>query len=99
MREHLAGQIGKSLTTLVGALGVKNSDLSNWRCASRATPNRSHWEFGDLDYMNFHYASINDVPIKEADRKFRWSSETCGTFSALGSAKVLTFDSDPRLQV
>ena len=23
-------------------------------------------------YMKFRFASINDLPIKEADRKFRW---------------------------
>ena len=31
-----------------------------------------NWEFDDLGYMSFRYASINDLPIKEADRKFRW---------------------------
>lgn len=37
---------------------------------------RSHgnenWEFDDLGYMKFRYASINDQRIAESDRKFRW---------------------------
>ena len=37
---------------------------------------RSHgneqWEFSDLGLMQRREASINDVPIKEADRKFHW---------------------------
>lgn len=37
---------------------------------------RSHgnenWEFEDLGYMKFRYASINDQPIAESDRKLRW---------------------------
>jgi nuclear transport factor 2 (NTF2) superfamily protein len=37
---------------------------------------RSHgnenWEFDDLGYMKFRYASINDQPIAESDRKLRW---------------------------
>ena len=31
-----------------------------------------NWEFDDLGYMKRRFASINDQPIKEADRKFRW---------------------------
>jgi nuclear transport factor 2 (NTF2) superfamily protein len=31
-----------------------------------------NWEFDDLGYMKFRFASINDQTIKEADRKFRW---------------------------
>ena len=31
-----------------------------------------NWEFDDLGYMKFRYASINDLLIPEADRKFRW---------------------------
>jgi uncharacterized protein len=37
---------------------------------------RSHgnenWEFDELGSMKFRFASINDQPIAEADRKFRW---------------------------
>lgn len=37
---------------------------------------RSHgnenWEFSDSGHMAVRHASINDVPISEADRKFRW---------------------------
>ena len=31
-----------------------------------------NWEFDDLGYMKRRYASINDLPINETDRKFRW---------------------------
>jgi nuclear transport factor 2 (NTF2) superfamily protein len=30
------------------------------------------WEFHELGYMKFRYASINDQLIAESDRKFRW---------------------------
>ena len=30
------------------------------------------WEFDELGYMQRRFASINDLPIQEADRKFRW---------------------------
>ena len=30
------------------------------------------WEFDELGYMKFRYASINDLAIQEVDRKFRW---------------------------
>ncbi|MDP1954976.1 MAG: DUF1348 family protein, partial [Polaromonas sp.] len=37
---------------------------------------RSHgneqWKFSELGLMQRREASINDVPIKEADRKFHW---------------------------
>ena len=31
-----------------------------------------NWEFDGLGYMKFRYASINDQPIAESERKFRW---------------------------
>jgi nuclear transport factor 2 (NTF2) superfamily protein len=31
------------------------------------------WEFADNGLMKSRYASINDIPIKESERKFRWS--------------------------
>ena len=34
-----------------------------------------NWEFDDLGYMKCRYASINDQPITEAGRKFRWKRE------------------------
>ena len=34
-----------------------------------------NWEFDDLGYMKFRYASINDQPIAESERKFRWERE------------------------
>jgi nuclear transport factor 2 (NTF2) superfamily protein len=30
------------------------------------------WEFAENGLMRRRYASINDLPIKESDRKFRW---------------------------
>ena len=35
-----------------------------------------NWEFDKLGYMKFRYASIDDLPIKEADRKFRWDRKS-----------------------
>ncbi len=41
---------------------------------------RSHgnenWEFDEYGYMARRYASINDQPIAESDRKFRWQRTT-----------------------
>src|SRR6202048_140606 len=31
-----------------------------------------HWEFNDAGLMQRRFASINDMPIRETDRKFRW---------------------------
>lgn len=31
-----------------------------------------NWEFDDNGYMTRRFASINEHPIKEGDRKFRW---------------------------
>jgi nuclear transport factor 2 (NTF2) superfamily protein len=31
-----------------------------------------NWEFDSLGLMQRRYACINDLPIKESDRKFRW---------------------------
>jgi uncharacterized protein len=31
-----------------------------------------NWEFDEQGYMKQRFASINDLPIKESDRKFRW---------------------------
>lgn len=33
-----------------------------------------NWEFNASGLMNYRHASINDLPIKEAERKFRWDS-------------------------
>ena len=45
-----------------------HDDSGNW---FRAYGNEN-WEFDELGYMKYRYASINDLPIKETDRKFRW---------------------------
>jgi nuclear transport factor 2 (NTF2) superfamily protein len=31
-----------------------------------------NWEFDDQGLMRMRYASINDLPITEAERKYRW---------------------------
>ena len=31
-----------------------------------------NWEFGDDGLMRMRFACINDLPIKESDRKYRW---------------------------
>lgn len=31
-----------------------------------------NWDFNEDGLMKFRHASINDVPIKDEDRKFRW---------------------------
>jgi nuclear transport factor 2 (NTF2) superfamily protein len=31
-----------------------------------------NWEFDELGYMKYRYASINDLPIQESERKLRW---------------------------
>ncbi|MCQ9617076.1 nuclear transport factor 2 family protein [Paenalcaligenes niemegkensis] len=43
-------------------------DSANW-CRSYGNEN---WEFNDQGLMQLRYASINDLPIHEADRKFHW---------------------------
>ena len=45
-----------------------HDDSGNW---FRAHGNEQ-WEFDDLGLMRRREASINDVPIREADRKFHW---------------------------
>jgi uncharacterized protein len=43
-------------------------DSGNWK---RAYGNEN-WEFDDAGLMRFRHASINDLPIRESDRKFHW---------------------------
>jgi nuclear transport factor 2 (NTF2) superfamily protein len=45
-----------------------HDDAGNW---FRSYGNEN-WEFDEQGYMAKRYASINDLPIKEADRKYRW---------------------------
>jgi uncharacterized protein len=45
-----------------------HDDSGNWY---RAYGNEQ-WEFAETGLMRRREASINDVPIQEADRKFRW---------------------------
>lgn len=43
-------------------------DSGNWY---RSYGNEN-WEFDDAGLMKYRHASINDVPIKESERKFHW---------------------------
>ncbi|ATG45627.1 DUF1348 family protein [Phaeobacter piscinae] len=45
-----------------------HDDSGNW---FRAYGNEN-WEFDENGYMAHRFASINEHPIKEADRKFHW---------------------------
>lgn len=45
-----------------------HDDSGNW---FRSYGNEN-WEFDEVGYMRRRIASINDLPITEADRKYRW---------------------------
>lgn len=45
-----------------------HDDAGQW-CRSYGNEN---WEFNDQGLMMYRHASINDLPIKESDRKFLW---------------------------
>jgi uncharacterized protein len=45
-----------------------HDDAGNW---FRSNGNEN-WEFGDHGYMHRRFASINDKPITQQDRQFRW---------------------------
>ncbi len=45
-----------------------HDDSGNW---FRSCGNEN-WEFGEDGLMQRRFASINDIPIKESDRKFTW---------------------------
>jgi nuclear transport factor 2 (NTF2) superfamily protein len=45
-----------------------HDDSRNWY---RSYGNEN-WEFDASGLMRFRYASINDLPIRESDRKFHW---------------------------
>ena len=45
-----------------------HDDSNNWY---RSYGNEN-WEFDQHGLMRLRYASINDLPIKEADRKYHW---------------------------
>lgn len=46
-----------------------NDDSGNW---FRSYGNEN-WEFNEHGLMQKRYASINDLPIKESERKFHWA--------------------------
>jgi len=64
----------KELWTFAGnRIGVRfayefHDDSANW---FRAYGNEN-WEFDENGLMRRRFASINDLPIRESDRKFRW---------------------------
>ena len=45
-----------------------HDDSGNW---FRSYGNEN-WEFDDYGLMRFRHASINDLPIKESERKYHW---------------------------
>lgn len=45
-----------------------HDDSGNWY---RSYGNEN-WEFDERGFMQRRFASINDLPIREADRRFRW---------------------------
>ena len=45
-----------------------HDDSGNW---FRSYGNEN-WEFAESGLMQYRHASINDLPIKESERKFRW---------------------------
>ena len=45
-----------------------HDDSGNW---FRSYGNEN-WEFDDAGLMRFRYACINDLPIKESERKYHW---------------------------
>jgi hypothetical protein len=45
-----------------------HDDSANW---FRAYGNEN-WEFDERGLMRLRYASINDLPIKESERKYHW---------------------------
>jgi nuclear transport factor 2 (NTF2) superfamily protein len=47
-----------------------HDDSGNW---FRSYGNEN-WEFDSNGLMHHRHASINDLPIKESERKFRWDS-------------------------
>jgi uncharacterized protein len=45
-----------------------HDDANNW---FRSYGNEN-WEFAENGLMRFRYASINDLPVQEAERKYHW---------------------------
>ena len=45
-----------------------HDDSGNW---FRSYGNEN-WEFNSHGFMAYRFASINDLPIQQADRKFHW---------------------------
>jgi nuclear transport factor 2 (NTF2) superfamily protein len=46
-------------------------DSSQWYNAC----GNENWEFDEHGYMKRRFASINDLPIRETERKFRWEHD------------------------
>jgi nuclear transport factor 2 (NTF2) superfamily protein len=45
-----------------------HDDSGNWFCSY----GNENWEFDDGGYMRWRIASINDLPIRENERKYHW---------------------------
>jgi uncharacterized protein len=75
-RKELDYRLIKELWAFAGSrIGVRfayeyRDDSSNW---FRAYGNEN-WDFDQNGLMHHRHASINDLPIKESERLFRWDS-------------------------
>jgi nuclear transport factor 2 (NTF2) superfamily protein len=47
---------------------IVRTGLGNWF----RTYGNQNWEFDEQDLMRVRFASINDLPIKECERGYRW---------------------------
>jgi len=43
-----------------------------WLVREAGSDPNENWEFNDEGLMRLRLASINDLPIKESGRKYRW---------------------------
>ena len=68
-----------------------HDDLGNW---FRSYGNEN-WEFDPNAFMKRRIASINDLPIKESERKYRWPLGRCPDdhpgLSDLGLGSIQSF--------
>jgi uncharacterized protein len=85
-RKELEYRLIKELWAFEGSrIGVRfayeyRDDSSNW---FRAYGNEN-WDFDQNGLMHHRHASINDLPIKESDRLFRWDSSRPRPLEHLG---------------
>jgi hypothetical protein len=70
---HIDGCILKACSVSTSVVAVRfayeyHNDSGNW---FRAYGNEN-WEFDENGLMRRRHASINDLPIRESERKFHW---------------------------